>query len=124
MRDKITLAKDTVSESDIKKLTDWLLQKPMPKLTKGDLTVSFEEKYAEAVGSKYSVFVNSGSSANLLLIYSLITEKRLKNKYAFDKEVKKEKVFRIDGALNKKELISIGTKYFEVFTKYLKMKKV
>jgi len=48
---------------------------------------------------------------------------RIKKKYEFDKEVKKEKVFRIDGVLDKKEIIQIGKKYFEIYCKYLKLTK-
>ena len=36
------------------------------KLTMGNNVLKFEEKFAEYVGSKYAVMVNSGSSANLL----------------------------------------------------------
>lgn len=74
----IKLVKDTIDFSDITELIEWL--KTNPKLTKGDLTVEFEKKWSEWLGSKYSVFVNSGSSANLAAIYSLILSNRMKNK--------------------------------------------
>ena len=74
---KIPLVKDTVDKNDIKNLIKWL--KTNPKLTKGDLTVDFEKKWSEWLGVKYSVFLNSGSSANLAMIYSLILSNRLKN---------------------------------------------
>ena len=35
----------------------------------------FEEKFSKVFGSKYSIMVNSGSSANLLAIASLFLEK-------------------------------------------------
>jgi|TARA_R110002051_G_scaffold1143_9_gene5873 CDP-6-deoxy-D-xylo-4-hexulose-3-dehydrase len=37
------------------------------KLTQGDTVKLFEKKWSEWLGCKYSVFVNSGSSANLIL---------------------------------------------------------
>ncbi len=80
MRNKICLAKDTIDVLDIRKLAVWLLQNPIPKLTKGELTIIFEEKFARTIGMKYAVFVNSGSSANLLAVYSLIATNKLKNK--------------------------------------------
>jgi CDP-6-deoxy-D-xylo-4-hexulose-3-dehydrase len=76
--EKITLVKDTIDFDDIKKLISWL--ETNPKLTKGNLTVEFEKKWSEWLGTKYSVFVNSGSSANLAAVYSLILSGRLKNK--------------------------------------------
>lgn len=67
--EKISLTSDTISHEDIDALCDWL--KTYPKLTKGDLTVKFEEKFANHVCAKYAVFVNSGSSANLLMLTAL-----------------------------------------------------
>lgn len=75
--EKITLVKDTITNNDIDSLIDWL--KTYPKLTKGDLTVEFEKKWSEYLGVKYSVFVNSGSSANLAMVYSLMLLNKLKN---------------------------------------------
>ena len=74
---KTTLVKDTISRQEINKLIQWL--KTNPKLTKGDLTVKFEKKWSEWLGVIYSVFLNSGSSANLAMIYSLLLSKKLKN---------------------------------------------
>jgi CDP-6-deoxy-D-xylo-4-hexulose-3-dehydrase len=74
----IKLVKDTINFDDISKLIEWL--KTNPRLTKGDLTVEFEKKWSEWLGVKYSVFVNSGSSANLAGIYSLILSERMRNK--------------------------------------------
>ena len=73
----IKLVKDTIDFDDISKLIDWL--KTNPRLTKGDLTLEFEKKWSKWLGVKYSVFVNSGSSANLAAIYSLILSKKMKN---------------------------------------------
>lgn len=75
---EIKLINDTIDNKDINNLINWLSTNP--KLTKGDLTVEFEKKWSSWLGKKYSVFLNSGSSANLAMVYSLILSKRLKNK--------------------------------------------
>ena len=75
---KYPLAKETITEVEIQRLIEWL--KTNPRLTKGELTVEFEKKWAEYIGTKYSVFVNSGSSANLLMIYTLKEMGKLKGK--------------------------------------------
>lgn len=74
----IKLIQDTIDNKDIDNLIEWL--KTYPKLTKGELTVKFEKEFSNWIGCKYTVFVNSGSSANLLMIYSLILSNKLKNK--------------------------------------------
>jgi CDP-6-deoxy-D-xylo-4-hexulose-3-dehydrase len=73
----IPLVRDTISKSNIDNLIDWLNTNPI--LTKNKLTVEFEKEWSSYLGCKYSVYVNSGSSANLAMIYSLIQSKRLKN---------------------------------------------
>mgnify|MGYP003110452094 FL=1 len=75
---KIDLIKNTIDNGDIDKLIDWL--KTYPRLTKGPLTKEFESKWSTWLGCKYSVFVNSGSSANLLMLYVLLISNKLKNK--------------------------------------------
>ena len=75
---KYPLAKETITEVEIQRLIDWL--ETIPRLTKGELTIEFEKKWAEYIGTKYSVFVNSGSSANLLMIYALKELGRLNGK--------------------------------------------
>jgi len=74
----IKLVKDTIDNQDISKLIEWLQHNP--KLTKGDLTVEFEKKWSEWLGRKFSVFVNSGSSANLASVYALLISGKLRNK--------------------------------------------
>ena len=76
----ISLVKDTISQQDVQKLIDWL--STYPRLTKGKLTKKFEEEWSKWNGNKYSVFVNSGSSANLLMVYAALLAGRLKNKKA------------------------------------------
>ena len=73
----ITLVKDTIDNNDIDKLIDWL--KTYPRLTKGPVTLELESKYSNWLGRKYSVFCNSGSSANLLMLSALQQGKYLKN---------------------------------------------
>lgn len=75
--EKIKLVKDTISYKEIDLLCEWL--QTYPQLTKGPLTEQFENMWANWVGTKYSVFVNSGSSANLAMIYSLKVSNKLKN---------------------------------------------
>jgi len=74
----IKLVKDTINFDDVSNLIEWL--KTNPRLTKGNLTLEFEKKWSEWLGVKYSIFVNSGSSANLAGIYSLILSQKMKNK--------------------------------------------
>jgi CDP-6-deoxy-D-xylo-4-hexulose-3-dehydrase len=74
---KISLVEDTINTQDINSLIDWL--KTNPKLTKGPLTLEFEKKWSEYLGVKHSVFLNSGSSANLAMVYSLLISGRLQN---------------------------------------------
>lgn len=78
MQIKYHLAEDTIDNKDIDELVGWL--KTYPRLTKGALTLEFEKKWSEWVGQKYSVFCNSGSSANLLMYYALLLSGRMKNK--------------------------------------------
>lgn len=74
----IKLVNDTIDESDIKGLIGWL--ETNPRLTKGNLTIEFEKKWSDWLGTKHSVYLNSGSSANLAMVYSLMVSNRLKNK--------------------------------------------
>lgn len=79
---KYFLAKETIDDKDIDALCEWL--KTRPRLTKGDLTLEFEAKWAKYIGTKYAVFCNSGSSANHLMVYAAMLQKirgkRLRNK--------------------------------------------
>jgi CDP-6-deoxy-D-xylo-4-hexulose-3-dehydrase len=76
----VKLVSDTIDKNDIKALIKWLSTDKVPKLTKGNLTVELEKKWAEKIGTKYSVFVNSGSSAILLMLAALKESDYLKNK--------------------------------------------
>lgn len=76
-RKPITLAEETISQSELQATADWMVAGN--RLTKGDLTVTFEQEFADWMGSKHAVFVNSGSSANLLMIYAAKETGRLRN---------------------------------------------
>jgi len=67
----INLVSDTIDKQDINHLIKWLDQDPIPRLTKGHITTQFEKEWAEKIGTKYSVYVNSGSSAILLSLAAL-----------------------------------------------------
>jgi len=75
----IKLVSDTIDKSYINHLIKWLSQDEIPKLTKGELTIQLEKKWADKIGTKYSVFVNSGSSSILLTLAALKFTNRLKN---------------------------------------------
>lgn len=66
----IKLCSDIIDKNDIENLIRWL--KTIPKLTKGQKTLSFEKRFASIIGCKHAVFCNSGSSANLLATSALI----------------------------------------------------
>jgi CDP-6-deoxy-D-xylo-4-hexulose-3-dehydrase len=57
---------DCISVEDRKIVADFVLSSP--KLTYGERVKEFEAKWSEWLGVKHSVFVNSGSSANLLVV--------------------------------------------------------
>jgi CDP-6-deoxy-D-xylo-4-hexulose-3-dehydrase len=76
----IKLVSDTINKEDINSLIKWLSQDDIPRLTKGELTIELEKKWAEKIGTKYSVYVNSGSSAILLSLAAILESGKLKNK--------------------------------------------
>ena len=75
----IKLVSDTINKNDINALIKWLGADEIPRLTKGSLTLELEKKWAEKIGTKYSIFVNSGSSAILLTLAALKYTGKLKN---------------------------------------------
>ena len=54
-------------------LSEFILKED--RLSQGDTVKEFENKWSEWLGCKYSVFVNSGSSANLLLVHAVLSKK-------------------------------------------------
>ena len=75
----INLVSDTIDREDIAGVINWLNQKEIPQLTKGPITKEYEAKYSKWLGTKHSVFVNSGSSAILLGLAALKFGGKLKN---------------------------------------------
>ncbi len=74
---KYFLAQDTINQNDVQELISWLQTNPW--LTQGALVRQFEETWASWLGTRHAVFVNSGSSANLLMVYAhLLSEPRNK----------------------------------------------
>ena len=71
----IKLVNDTINNTDIDHLIDWL--KTYPRLTKGPLTVELEKKWSKWLGVDNSIFCNSGSSANLLMLWALVEANRI-----------------------------------------------
>ena len=75
----IKLVSDTIDKNDIKNLVNWLSQDEIPRLTKGDITIEFEEKWSNKIGVEHTTYVNSGSSAILLALAALKESGKLKN---------------------------------------------
>ena len=74
------LAHNTIDNEDYKVLINFLRARKF--LTQSKVTRKFENKFSRYLGTKKSIFVNSGSSANLLMAQTLIEGKFLKNKIA------------------------------------------
>tara|TARA_B100001057_G_scaffold487053_1_gene569170 strand:- start:6781 stop:7956 length:1176 start_codon:yes stop_codon:yes gene_type:complete len=75
---KYKLAEDTIEKSEIRKLSKWILKND--KFTLGNKTKNFQKKFSDFLKIKNSIFVNSGSSANLLIAQSLLESNYLSNK--------------------------------------------
>ena len=63
------LMENNFTNQDIKKVINFLKTKPI--LTQNKKVLEFEKKWSKWLGVKYSVFVNSGSSANLITLATL-----------------------------------------------------
>ena len=63
------LMDNAISLEQREKLSEFILNGD--KFSQGDLVREFEIKWSEWQGCKYSVFVNSGSSANFLAVYAM-----------------------------------------------------
>ena len=75
----IKLVSDTIDKNDITKLIDWLSQDDIPRLTKGEKTLEFEDKWSNKINVNSTTYVNSGSSAILLSLAALKESGKLKN---------------------------------------------
>jgi len=76
-KEPINLTFNTIDHQDKEALCDFLMTND--QWSKGPETVAFEKEFSEFLGSKNSVFCNSGSSAILLMLYTLIIGKKMKN---------------------------------------------
>jgi len=74
------LAHNTIENKDWNVLINFLKKRSYPNQAK--VTRKFEKKFSHFLGAKASTFVNSGSSANLLIAQTLLEGKFLKNKIA------------------------------------------
>ena len=63
------LTDDAITQHERKILSDFVLNES--KLTQGKVVKEFEQAWSDWLGCKYSVFVNSGSSANLAITRAL-----------------------------------------------------
>ena len=59
---------NNITEGDADALVEFLSQRPLPILTNNKKVREFERQWSEWLGVKYSVFVNSGSSANIITL--------------------------------------------------------
>jgi len=73
----IRLAAETISRSELESAAEWMVAGN--QLTKGLQTLGFEEEFAQYMGTEHAIFVNSGSSANLLVAAALKESGRLRN---------------------------------------------
>ena len=64
------LMKNNVSRTDLDTLIEYLKQDD-PKLTHGPKVREFESSWSDWLGVKYSVMLNSGASANDLIMAAL-----------------------------------------------------
>jgi CDP-6-deoxy-D-xylo-4-hexulose-3-dehydrase len=67
LKKKYSLLDDAFSKQDLIEGIKVILSK---KITMSKITSKFEKKFAQYIGSKYAVMVNSGSSANLLATFA------------------------------------------------------
>ncbi|OUV61474.1 MAG: hypothetical protein CBC88_00390 [Candidatus Pelagibacter sp. TMED128] len=74
----IKLADSTIDKKDYKILIKFLQKNSY--LNQSKITKNFEKKFSRAIGTNNSIFVNSGSSANLLIAQTLLEGNFLKNK--------------------------------------------
>ena len=74
----IKLADKNIEDNDINVLIEWLSK--TDRYTKGEQTKQFEQEWCNWQQSEYSVFVNSGSSANFLIVAALLYSGFLRNK--------------------------------------------
>jgi CDP-4-dehydro-6-deoxyglucose reductase, E1 len=65
----LPLMEDNITREDVDVLIEFL--QGMPRLTQSNNVQAFEREWSEWLGARYSVFVNSGASANLITMAAL-----------------------------------------------------
>ena len=70
------LMKDCITQEDKNELVNFI--NTSNRYTNGPKVKEFEERWSEWLGVNYSLFVSSGSTANLLLLSVMITRYNLK----------------------------------------------
>lgn len=63
---KHPLMENNILDEDVKMLQEFLINNKKKIFTQSEKVLEFEKKWSKWLGVKYSVFVNSGSSANLI----------------------------------------------------------
>lgn len=63
------MSDNAITQEDREVMSDFI--RSSPKLTQGEMVKKFEDAWSKWQGCKYSVFVNSGSSANLLAVAAM-----------------------------------------------------
>ena len=72
------LAYNTIGESEYKSMISFLKQRKY--LNQSKITDKFQKNFSKFLKINHSIFVNSGSSANLLIAQTLLEGKFIKNK--------------------------------------------
>ena len=70
------LMKDCITQEDKKSLVDFI--NTSNRYTNGPKVKEFEKNWNKWLGTKHSLFVSSGSTANLLLLSAIISKHKLK----------------------------------------------
>ena len=65
------LMQNNISKEDLNSVVKFLKERDDPILTQAKFVRKFENRWSKWLGIKYSVLVNSGSSANLLSILAV-----------------------------------------------------
>ena len=65
------LMDNNITDSDVNSLISFIKKNKKKIFTQSTKVVEFEKKWAKWLGTKYSVFVNSGSSANFLTFLAI-----------------------------------------------------
>ena len=78
MEKKIGLASETIPDEHLDSLSEWI--KTYPRLTQSNKVKNFEQTFSRYLNTKDTTFINSGSSANLILATTNLFLKGLRNK--------------------------------------------